>query len=94
MQQGRRKEDSEGSEESKGKLDRYSVRGDRNLHEQKQQQESIPAGDGSYLRETGKILNYPGQVWKMSSEEQEILSRWTEFSSKIMLNVILNRLDP
>ena len=44
---------SEGSEESEGGWDRCSVRGDRNLHEQKQQQESISAGEGSNLRDTG-----------------------------------------
>ena len=29
-------------------------------------QESISAGEGSNLRETGKVLNYPGQVLEMS----------------------------
>ena len=43
-QNRRVQEGSEGSEESKGGLDRCSVRGDRNLPEQKQQQESISAG--------------------------------------------------
>ena len=51
--QGSKQEDSEGSEESKGGLERCSVRGDWNLPEQKQQQESISAGEGSNLRETG-----------------------------------------
>ena len=51
--QGSKQEDSEGSEESKGGLDRCSVREDSNLPEQKQQQESISAGEGSNLRETG-----------------------------------------
>ena len=45
--------DLEDSGESKGGLDRYSVRGDRNLPEQRQQQESMPAGEGSNRRETG-----------------------------------------
>ena len=39
--------------QSKGGLDRCSVRGDWNLPEQTQQQESIPAGEGSNLRKTG-----------------------------------------
>ena len=56
----------------------YSVKGDLNLPEEKQKQESIPAGEGSNLREIGWMLNYPGQVWEMFTEEQEILSRWTE----------------
>ena len=34
-------------------LDRYSVRRGRNLPEQKQKQQSIPAGEGCNLRETG-----------------------------------------
>ena len=51
--QGSKQEDSEGSEESKGILDRCSVRGHLNLPEQKQQQESISAGGGSNLREIG-----------------------------------------
>ena len=51
--QGSKQEDSEGSEESKGGEGRYSVRGDCNLPEQKQQQESIPVGEGSNPRETG-----------------------------------------
>ena len=34
--------------------------------QKKKQQESISAGEGCNLRETGKILNYPGQVWEMS----------------------------
>ena len=46
-------EDSEGREESTGGLDRYSVQGDLNLPEEKQKQESIPAGEGSNLGETG-----------------------------------------
>ena len=50
--QGSKLEDSEGSEESKGRLNRCSVRGDSNLPEQKQQQESISAVDGSNLKET------------------------------------------
>ena len=49
---GSEQEDIEGNEESKGGLDRYSVQGVRNLSEQKQQQESIPAREGSNLRET------------------------------------------
>ena len=47
-------------------LDRCSVRGECNLPEQKQQQESISDGKGSNLRETGSVLNYPGQVREMS----------------------------
>ena len=39
---------------------------DLNIPERKHKQESIPAGEGSNLRETGWMLNYPGQVWKMS----------------------------
>ena len=50
--QGSKQEDSEGSQKSKGGLDTWSVRGDRNLAEQKQQ-ESISAGEESNLRETG-----------------------------------------
>ena len=45
--------DSESSEESKGGLDMRSVRGDRHLPEQKQQQENIPADEEYNLRETG-----------------------------------------
>ena len=51
--QGSKQEDSEGSEEIKEELDRYSVWGDQNLTKQNQQQESIQAGKGSNLRETG-----------------------------------------
>ena len=51
--QGGKHENLEGSEESKGGLDRCSVQGDWNLPEQKQQRESISAGKGSNLRETG-----------------------------------------
>ena len=43
--QGSKQEGSEGSEESKGRLDRCSVWGDWNLPEQIQQQESISAGE-------------------------------------------------
>ena len=62
----RKQEGSEGSEESKGGLDRCSVRGDWNLPEQNQQQESISASEGSNLRETGYVLIYPWQVCEMS----------------------------
>ena len=48
-----------------GGLDRYSVQRDQNLTEQKQQQESILASEGSNLGETGSTLHYPGQVWEM-----------------------------
>ena len=51
--QGSKQEDSEGSEENKEGLDRCSVRGDWNLPEQKQQQESLSDDEGSNLRETG-----------------------------------------
>ena len=64
--QGSKQEDSKGSEKSKGGLDRCSVQGNSNLPEQNQKQKSISAGAGPNLRETGKILNYPGQVWDMS----------------------------
>ena len=61
-----KQENPDGSEESTGGLDRYSVRIDRNLTEQKQQQENIPAGEGSNLTEAWSILHNPGQVWEMS----------------------------
>ena len=32
----------------------------------KNNSKSISASEGSNLRETGKVLNYPGQVWEMS----------------------------
>ena len=41
------------AKKSKGGLEMYSVQGDRNLPEQEQQQESIPTGKGSNLREIG-----------------------------------------
>ena len=52
------------------------------MPEQKQQQESISASEGSNLRETGYVLNYPGQVWEMSNS-REIPSRWTEYCSEL-----------
>ena len=48
--QGSKRDDSEGSEESKGGLDRCLVPGVCNLPEQKQQQESIAAEEISNLR--------------------------------------------
>ena len=50
--QGSLREDLKGGEESKEGLDRVSVRGDRNLPEQKHQAESKPARAGSSFRET------------------------------------------
>ena len=54
--QGSKQEDSEGSEESKGGLDRCSVREGRNLPEQKQQQESKSGGEG-VMYKTIFVLN-------------------------------------
>ena len=51
--QGSKQENLEDSEESKRGLNRCSVRGDGNLPEQKQQQESISACERSNHRETG-----------------------------------------
>ena len=43
-------EQSDGIEESKGGPERYSVRGDRHLVEQKQEKENTPIGEGSSLK--------------------------------------------
>ena len=76
-----KQEGSEGSEESKGGLDRCSVRGDWNLPEQKQQQESISAGEGFNLRKTRYVLNYPRKVWE--------LSYWRKRDSQQMDRILL-----
>ena len=70
------KKDSKGREENKGGLDRCSVRGDRNLPEQKHQQEGIPVGEGS-----SQIRNYP--LWKIS-----YLTRDSQQMDRILLRII------
>ena len=56
------------------------MRGDLNLPEQKQQQESILAGKGSNLRDTGTIQNSSG---KCLTEGDEILSRLIDYCSEL-----------
>ena len=75
--QERKQEDSEGSEESKGGLDKFSVRETETCLKKKKHQESIPAGEGSYLKETGQIHNYQRQVWitRDSHQMDKILLR-------------------
>ena len=59
--------------------------GDSNLAEQKQQQESISAGEGSNLEKQGRSLTstIKDRSGKFLIEEQEILSRWTEYWSEL-----------
>ena len=85
QQQGSKQEASEGSEESKGGLDRWTMPGDSNLAEQKQQQESISAGEGSNPEKQGRSLTstIKDRSGKFLIEEQEILSRWTEYWSEL-----------
>ena len=78
-----KQEDSDGSEESTGGLDRYSVRIDRNLTEQKQQQENIPAGEGLTSEKHGRSSTIQDRSGKCLTKEQEILSRWTVYCSKL-----------
>ena len=59
------------------------MRGDLNLPEQKEQQESISAGEGSNLRETGQLSTIQDKSGKCLTEEKEILSRWTEYCSEL-----------
>ena len=49
----------------------------------KQLKESITTGNCLNFGEAGQINNYPGQVWKCLAEEQEILSKWTEYSLEL-----------
>ena len=77
-----KQEGSEDSEESKGGLDGCSVRGDWNLSEQKQQQDSISADEGSNLRNSvGPHLSRAnlGNVLL----KKKILSRWTKYCSEL-----------
>ena len=53
------------------------------LAKQKQQQESIPAGKASNLRETGRSSIIQDRSWKCPTEEKEILNRWTEYWSEL-----------
>ena len=50
--------------------------------EEKQKQESIPAGEGSNPTETGSQLSRTG-LGKCLIEEQEVLSRRTEYYSEL-----------
>ena len=56
------------------------------MPEQKQQQESISAGEGSNLRETGRTSTIQDKSGKCLTEEKEILSRWTEYCSELYYN--------
>ena len=53
------------------------------MPEQKQQQASISAGNGSNLRETGRSSAIQDKSGKYLTEEKEILSRWTEYCSEM-----------
>ena len=81
--QGNKQEDSEGSKESKGGLDRCSVRGDYNLPEQKQQQESISSVVDLTSEKQSRFSTVQDKSWKCLTEENEILSRWTEYCSEL-----------
>ena len=61
------------------------MREDRNLPEQKQQQESILAGEYSNFREKGSSTTNQERPGKCLTE-QEILTRWTEYCSKLYIS--------
>ena len=53
------------------------------MPEQKLQQESISAGEGSNFRKKGRSSIIQDICGKCLTEEKEILSRWTEYCSKL-----------
>ena len=59
------------------------MRGDGILPEQKQQQESISAGEGSTSEKQGSSSTIQDKSRKCLTEETEILSRWTEYCSEL-----------
>ena len=82
--QGSKQGDSKGSEERKGGMDRYSVLGDQNLPETK-----TTAGEHTGWCKTltsekqGRSSTIQDRSGKCLTEEQEILSRWTEYCSEL-----------
>ena len=72
--QGSKQEDSEGSEESKGGLDRCSVRGDTKITAREHVSWWRPEKQGR-----SSTIQY--RSGKCLTEEKEILSRWTEYCS-------------
>ena len=59
------------------------MQGALNLPEQNQQQESISAGEGSDFREQGRSSTIQDKSGECLTEEEEILSRWTEYCSEL-----------
>ena len=53
------------------------------MPEQKQQQESISAGEGSNPEKQGSSSAIQDKSWKCLTEEKEILSRWTEYCADL-----------
>ena len=53
------------------------------MPDQNQQQGRISDGEGSNLRETGRSSTVQDRSGKCLTEEQEILSRWTDYCSKL-----------
>ena len=53
------------------------------MPEQKHQQKSISAGEGSNLREQDRSSTIQDKSGKYLTEEKEILSRWTEYCSEL-----------
>lgn len=71
--QGNKQESPKDDEESQGELESYSVRGDRNLPEQKNKiHESIPADGGSNFRKQGRSTPIKDKSRKCCANEQHI----------------------
>ena len=79
--QGSKQEDSEGSEESKGELDRCSVRGDR--QDKNNSKRAYQLVKDLTSEKQGRSSTIQGRSGKCLAEEQNILSRWTEYCSEL-----------
>ena len=81
--QGSKQEVSEGNEESKGGLDRCSVRGDWNLPEQNNSKRAYQLVKDLTSEKQGRSSTIQDKSGKCLTEEKEILSRWTEYCSEL-----------
>ena len=74
-------EDSEGSEESKRGLDRYSVRRDQTCLHKNNSNRAYQLEKDLTSEKQSTSSTIQGRSGKCVTEEKEILSRWTEYCS-------------
>ena len=82
-QQGNKQVETEGNEESIGGLDMCSAQEDWNFPGQKQSKKAYQLVKDLTSEKQGSFSTIQDKFGKCLTEEQEILSRWTEYCSEL-----------